>query len=240
MKLTNRLQAIADLITEDVMVGDIGSDHGYLMAYLVEKGIVSKGIASDINEGPVKNCEETIRQYGFHKQIDVRLGGGLDPYKKNEIHTAVIAGMGGQLIRDIIKDSKVSSTVKTFILQPMTGQDVLREWLLSSGYHIEKEVIANEQDRYYEIMVVSHGEKPYDKREWMAHMSLDEPLTYEIGLQMTMSEAYEGFIQKKIQKYETIRDNIEKHNSTSEKLNEVKKNLDKLYEVISCIQTLKK
>lgn len=240
MKLTNRLQAIADLITEDVVVGDIGSDHGYLMAYLVENKVISQGIASDINDGPVKNCQDTIRAHGLHKKISVRLGGGLEPYKPGEIHTAVIAGMGGQLIRDIISNSFIAHTVECFILQPMTGQEVLRKWLIHNGYNIEQEVIANEQDRYYEIMVVKQGEKKYEQKDWMKHMQLDEPLTYEIGIQMTLSDAYEGFINKKIQKYETIRNNIETHQSTSSKLEEVKANLNKLNEVMACIQTLKR
>ena len=236
MKLTNRLKAIAELIEEDVVVGDIGSDHGYLMAYLIEKNIIKRGIASDINEGPVKNCEETVRAQGFENQIDVRLGGGLLPYKSNEIHTAVIAGMGGQLIRDIIIESDVSKTVDTFILQPMTGQDVLRKWLVNNNFNIVKEVIANEQDRYYEILVVKHGQQELTKVAWMNHIDMTDDLVYEIGFRMTMSEDYKGFIEKKIQKYEVIKANIEKNSKSSDKLNTVKNYLDKLYEVKKCIQ----
>ncbi|MCH4887700.1 SAM-dependent methyltransferase [Acidaminobacter sp. JC074] len=236
MKLTNRLQAIAELIDKDVVVGDIGSDHGYLMAYLIEKNIIKKGIASDINEGPVRNCEETVKSHGFTDQIDVRLGGGLLPYKKNEIHTAVIAGMGGQLIRDIILESKVAKTVDTFILQPMTGQDVLRRWLVENNYNIIKEVIANEQDRYYEILVVKHGKQDKTMSDWMIDIDMDDDLIYEIGFKMMMSDDYKGFIDKKIKKYEVIKSNIEKHSKVSDKLDQVKHNLDKLYEVKKCIQ----
>ena len=242
MKLTNRLQAIADLIEKDVMVGDIGSDHGYLITYLVEKGIIKKGIASDINEGPVKNCINTIKSYSFEDDVQVRLGGGLMPYQKNEIHTAVIAGMGGELIRDIIIESKaVAETVNTFILQPMTGQDVLRQWLMENNFRIDKEVIANEQDRYYQILMVSHGQQENQLESFMSHMTIDEPLTYEIGLKMVPDENYKGFIEKKIQKYEMIKEQIEKHGKgKNEKLIQTETFLTKLYEVRTCIQTLEK
>ena len=240
MKLTNRLQKIADLVEKDVVVGDIGSDHGYLMAYLVEAGIVTYGIASDINEGPVKNCNETVKSYGFEDEIDVRLGGGLLPYKANEIHTAVIAGMGGQLIRDIIIESKISDTIDTFILQPMTGQSVLREWLTDNNYNIIKEEIANEQDRYYEILVVKQGPQDKTLPEWMTHMTAEEPLSFEIGFRTIMSPEYLGFITKKIGKYEMIKDQIEKNQSASEKLVEAKDKLQKLNEVRQCILTLEK
>lgn len=240
MKLSERLKSIADLIENDVVVGDIGSDHGYLMAYLVEKHIISKGIASDINEGPVQNCLETVRIYGFEEQIDVRLGGGLEPYKNNEIHTAVIAGMGGQLIRDIIIESAIKDSIKRFILQPMTGQNVLRAWLMNNGYNIVKEVIANEQDRFYEIMVVEKGDQDQVLPEWMTHMTYDEPLALEIGFKTETSHAHLGFINKKISKYEMIKGQIEKNHSSSDKLVEAKDKLQKLNEVKKCIQTLEK
>ncbi len=242
MKLTNRLQAIADLIEKDVMVGDIGSDHGYLITYLVEKGIIKKGIASDINEGPVKNCISTITSYKFEDYVQVRLGGGLTPYQENEIHTAVIAGMGGELIKDIIIESKaVAASVKTFILQPMTGQDVLRQWLIENNFRIDKEVIANEQDRFYEILVVTHGQQEDKLESFMSHMTVDEALTYEIGLKMSCDENYKGFIEKKIRKYEMIKEQIQKHGKgKNEKLIQTETFLTKLYEVRTCIQTLEK
>jgi tRNA (adenine22-N1)-methyltransferase len=240
MKLSERLKSIADLIEKDVIVGDIGSDHGYLMAYLVEKGIISKGIASDINEGPVQNCLETIRTYGFEDQIDVRLGGGLDPYKRDEIHTAVIAGMGGQLIRDIIIASDIKDSINTFILQPMTGQNVLRAWLMKNNFNIVKEVIANEQDRFYEILVVKKGLQDKTMPNWMTHMTYDEPLALEIGFKTETSKAHLGFISKKISKYEMIKGQIEKNHSSSDKLVEAKDKLQKLNEVKKCILTSEK
>lgn len=240
MKLTERLKCIADLVDQDVIVGDIGSDHGYLMAYLIEKGIIQKGIASDINEGPVMNCKETVRNNNLEDKLDVRLGGGLEPYKKNEIHTAVIAGMGGQLIRDIILASDITDTIDTFILQPMTGQNVLRAWLIENNYNIIKEVIANEQDRFYEILVVKQGSQDTEMPEWLSHMTYNEPMAFEIGFKTENNKAYLGFIEKKIAKYEMIKTQIEKNHSSSDKLVIAKAKLQKLNEVKKCILTLEK
>lgn len=242
MKLTNRLQTIADLVEKNVVVGDIGTDHGYLIAYLVEKGIISKGIATDINEGPVKNCENTVKTSGIEDQVHVRLGGGLTPYKPGEMDTAVIAGMGGELIKDIIIESRaVAESVNTFILQPMTGSDVLRKWLSSNNYNITKEIISNEQDRYYEIMVVKHGHQNRELPKFMEHMTVDDALTYEIGFKMVLNHDYQGFINKKIRKYEMIKNQIKNNGKGhNEKLTQTEAHLSKLYEVIKCIQTLEK
>lgn len=232
MKLSNRLKGIANLIDHDVIVGDIGSDHGYLIAYLIENKIIKRGIASDINKGPVDNCLTTIRQNGMIDQVSVRLGGGFLPYKEDEIHTAVIAGMGGILIKDIFLESaNLVKTVKRFILQPMTGQDVLRQWLIQNNFKIVKEVIEIEQNRYYEIMVVEHGDHPLAKPFDVPNYLLDE-----IGYSMVVNDAYKAFIEHKIRKYLIIEKEIEKHNSTSKKLDETKEIIKYLKVVLSCIQ----
>lgn len=241
MKLTNRLQTIAELIEKDAVVGDIGSDHGYLMAYLAEKKIIQKGIASDINAGPVKNCEETINHNGHKNVVDVRLGGGFVPYQPKEIDTAVIAGMGGELIRDIFLESpKVVKSIKQFILQPMTGQDVLRAWLVNNQFKIVSERIAVEQDRFYEILVVEHGSEEVTRPHYMTHIKTDD-LVYEIGYKMITDEAYIGFIDKKIMKYTEIKEKIAKHAAKDHpKLKLAESNIDMLNEVKRCILTQKK
>ncbi len=122
----------------------------------------------------------------------------------------------------------------------MTGQSVLREWLVDNNYNIIKEEIANEQDRYYEILVVKQGPQDKTLPEWMTHMTAEEPLSFEIGSRTIMSPEYLGFITKKIGKYEMIKDQIEKNQSASDKLVEAKDKLQKLNEVRQCILTLEK
>ena len=45
MKLTNRLQAAADLVPVCESMADIGTDHGYLPIYLVQEGRARRAIA---------------------------------------------------------------------------------------------------------------------------------------------------------------------------------------------------
>ncbi len=249
MKLTNRLQAIADLIEKNSVVADIGSDHGYLVANLVENEIVKSAVASDINEGPVSNCNMTVNGRGLSDSIEVRLGGGFVPYKKNEVDTAIIAGMGGQLIRDIIIESRdIANSIDTIIVQPMTGQEVLREWLINNNFVIEKEVITQEQDRFYEILVLKHGKQSEFLSKELAEMisfDSDDDIFLEIGYKVDLEKStYEGFLVKKMKKYEMIINQITKNKKSNdasrEKMDLATAKLKKLEEVISCIQTLKK
>ena len=56
MELSKRLYAVAGLVTEGASVADIGTDHGYVPIYLVERGIASKVIAMDVNQGPLNRA----------------------------------------------------------------------------------------------------------------------------------------------------------------------------------------
>jgi len=228
MKLTPRLQSIADLVDKGSVVGDVGSDHGYIPIYLIERGICEKTIASDINQGPVDNAKKSVSEYGFHDAVSVRLGGGLVPYTPKEIDTVIIAGMGGLLIRDIMLESpKMVETIDTFILQPMVAQDELRQWLYENEYTIEKEILSQEGDKFYEVLYVKKGK-----------MDKYTKLELEIGKNMVKhDDMSRAFIKKKIRKYETIVENIESNGAENnqDKLKDLYKRLDKLKEVFKCL-----
>ncbi len=59
-KLSIRLQAVADFVTPGSVVADIGTDHGFLPIYLVEKGICPRAVAMDIRQGPLERAREHI------------------------------------------------------------------------------------------------------------------------------------------------------------------------------------
>ena len=51
--LSKRLEQVASMVTKGDIIADIGTDHGYVPIYLVEKGICPKAYAMDINQGPI-------------------------------------------------------------------------------------------------------------------------------------------------------------------------------------------
>ena len=102
MKLTNRLQAAADLVPVCESMADIGTDHGYLPIYLVQEGRARRAIACDVNDGPLTRAREDVNSSGLSRQIGLRLGGGLAPLGKGEVDGVTICGMGGLLMRDIL------------------------------------------------------------------------------------------------------------------------------------------
>ncbi|MDD3305759.1 MAG: class I SAM-dependent methyltransferase [Acetobacterium sp.] len=173
IKLSPRLEVIANCVAGAESMADIGTDHGYLPVYLVENEMVTRAIASDTNQQPLKKAEKIISEQQLEKQIETRLGSGLSVLKPGEVDAVVMAGMGGLLIRDLLEaQPDVAMQKKKLVLQPMNNQAVLRKYLESSGFFIIKEELAQEGDRVYEVLVVEPGA-----------MTFTNPLEYELGFE---------------------------------------------------------
>lgn len=173
IKLSPRLEVIAGCVTGACSMADIGTDHGYLPVYLIENKGVSGAIASDINQKPLKKAQKIIDTQQSQKQIETRLGSGLSVLKPGEVEVVVMAGMGGLLIRDLLKaQPAVARAAKKMVLQPMNNQAVLRRYLETAGFLITREELAREGDRVYEIIVAEPGA-----------MIVTTPLEYELGFE---------------------------------------------------------
>ena len=155
MKLDSRLMAIANLVRNNKIFADIGTDHAYLPVYLVENGIIQKAIAADLRVGPLENAKDAVVSYGFTEQIDLRLSDGLDNFETNEVDEIAVAGMGGLLISQFIERTNwLKNEDIHLILQPMTHVEELRKTLFDNGFAIEKEVVAEDGDKLYIVLSV--------------------------------------------------------------------------------------
>lgn len=164
MKLSERLMAIANLVPKNSIVADIGTDHGYIPAYLIENKIAKKVIGTDISKGSLDKIIEYVKELGFEDKIDSRLGDGLEVIKPYEVDTVIIAGMGGLLIRDILeKDKEISDSIMNFILQPMVAAKELRQYLVDNNFEIINEGLVKEENKYYEIIYARKGKSFIEK-----------------------------------------------------------------------------
>lgn len=161
--LTTRLNCIIGYVNSTV-AADIGTDHGYVATELIKNGRAKRVIASDIRQGPLDAARENIKKNKMEDKIETRLGSGLSVLKTNEVDTAVIAGMGGELICQIIKDDIEIARSLTLLLQPMNSQYELRQFLIENGFTIKKEDIECEGERVYNILIVENGkQEPFSK-----------------------------------------------------------------------------
>ena len=111
MNIGARLEVIAALVPQNCVVADIGTDHAYLPVWLMQNGLIKAAIAADIAEGPCRAAQTNIGMYGLKDKIEVRRGSGLTVLKPGEADGAVIAGMGGSTIVQILEESPEASDV---------------------------------------------------------------------------------------------------------------------------------
>lgn len=161
MKLSKRLQTIADFVKKGAVVADIGTDHAHIPIYLIKNNIISKAYACDINAGPLEKAKENINYYGV-KNIELRLSNGLEKLKTDEADTFIIAGMGGELIIDILDRGQGFFDKKnTFILSPHTKIEEVRNYLLRKGLKILKEDMCIDEGKFYTVMEAVYTGKTF-------------------------------------------------------------------------------
>ena len=161
--LTKRLNCILNYVNCKV-AADVGTDHAYIAVELIKSGKAEKVIASDINEVPLNIAKNNIIKEGLSEKIETRLGGGLSVLEEGEADTVIIAGMGGELICQIIKDDIKKAKKSVLIIQPMNAQYEVRKFLFENGFKIKCEDIECEAHRVYNIIIAENGkQEPFEK-----------------------------------------------------------------------------
>ncbi|NKF07028.1 SAM-dependent methyltransferase [Clostridium gasigenes] len=198
MRLSKRLEFIADHIDKVISLSDIGTDHGYIPLYALNKGLCEKAIASDINKDPLDKARLNALLEGMGDELEFRLGGGLEPIKEGEVQAVIIAGMGGKLIKDILeKDITKVDNLDYLILQPAQNPEGLREYLYTNDYEIISEDLCKDDGKYYELFKV--------KRKKDENTELDS-IYYEISPKLLMSKhpLMKEYLQSKLENYNKI------------------------------------
>lgn len=203
MKITKRLERVASHINKGSIVLDIGTDHGYIPVFLVEKGLSPFAIAADVNKKPLDKAKELIAENKMNDKVETRLGSGFEIIKDGEVDEVIIAGMGGVLISDLITAAgEIPKKLKKLVLQPMQAQKELRKYLLKNGYEIIEEELVKEDGRIFEIIVVeykgqdfSDGMEEIDFEISKKHRNQNNPLFIE-------------FLERKIHEEESILEKI--------------------------------
>ena len=158
MILEGRLKLIADLVPSCDTLADVGTDHGYIPVYCVQQGKCRRAIAMDVNPQPLDRADANIKKYNLTESISTRLSDGVQKLSPDEADVIVIAGMGGQLIMNILEAGKDIITDNTLlILQPMLAAKELREFLSGNGYDICGEYVSREENKFYNIITVRRG-----------------------------------------------------------------------------------
>ncbi len=204
--ITPRLKCIADRVKGNI-AADIGTDHAYIPIYLIENGIVSRVISSDVRQGPLNIAEENIKKHNLSDKIETRLGDGLSVLKEGEADTVIIAGMGGQLICDIIETNINIARKSKLVLQPMNSQYELRKYLIEKNFKITNEDIAVEGFKVYNIIDAENGKQEKFKTDF----------EYQFPSYLSDHKYFKNLYDKKYREFTKVIKGLKKSSDSDEK-----------------------
>jgi len=201
MELSPRLALVARLIPPGSRVCDVGTDHGRLPVYLLERGMCVSAIATDLNPEPLACSRRTAELAGV-SGISFRLADGLDGVAPHEVDTVVMAGMGGETIAGIIERAPwLCAPGYHLILQPQSKVPDLMAALAHGGYCVQNQHLAEDAGKLYTVLEVTAGQmaSPIGGAQYV-HESLltrGDPLleSYLNGICNKFSRALQGLEQ---------------------------------------------
>lgn len=141
--MTGRLAAIAAAIVPARVIADVGCDHGLIAKYCLDRSLCERVIASDVSEVCLDKARAALAHYD---NVSFAVCDGI-AYDCDE---AVIAGMGGTLIRDIIVKAKRKPRV--LVLCPHRNPELVRRALTEHGYSIKQDVLCKDRGKFYFVI----------------------------------------------------------------------------------------
>ena len=156
LHLGARLEAIVDLCPTTKKIADIGCDHGYVTAELILEDKAKMVVATEKSEQCLNKAIILANTINIAPFISFRQGDGFGPITKcDKIDCAVIAGMGGEEIIQILQNKP--RRLFDFVLQPMKDTVKLREYLLQNHFKIEVDKLVKDGDKFYNVIKTTHG-----------------------------------------------------------------------------------
>ncbi len=228
LPISKRLLACIAQVPEGARVADIGADHGYLSIELLQSGKAVFVHASELREQPLKKAMENAQKFGVAERMRFSQADGLAAVDPTQVDTIVCAGMGGDLIGQIIaacpwvKDSRY-----TLILQPQSSGNDLRRQLGEMGFGIEKETLVEDGAFLYQVLRCRFGNPmeltPGQQYVSPALLASGDPLlpAYLERIIQSLTQAVEG-----IAKATTPRPHLAYYKTALEQVREMRDNYD--------------
>ena len=158
-KLSLRLKTIFDCIEQCDTFADVGCDHGYIANAMLESDKCKFVYITDISAECLSKAEELLSGK-YYKRYQPIVTSGLKGVPK--VDQAVIAGMGGEIICDILENADYLPD--RLILQPMKDPERVRGTVLRLKYKILKDYTFKDE-KFYDLIVCEKGEDFYTQDE---------------------------------------------------------------------------
>ena len=148
-----RIKKICGEIEPCLTLCDVGCDHGYIAKYALDNNFCQRAIITDISKKSLEKAIFLLRDYIDSGRVLHYRTDGFSGIKEH-IDTAVIAGMGGMEIIEILKNA--NTLPEKLVLQPMKNAESLRQYICAD-YRIIKDFIFYEGRHYYNLLSLRRG-----------------------------------------------------------------------------------
>ena len=157
--ISTRLKTLCAELIECDLFADVGCDHGYVAEQMLSNGKCKFAYITDISPVCLKKAEDllSLKYKGKFKGI---VTDGLKQVPK--VDQCLIAGMGGELICDIITNADFLP--QRFVLQPMKNSEKVRDTIIKLGYKSIKDYTFKDI-KFYDVIVCEKGEDKYTEDE---------------------------------------------------------------------------
>ena len=162
--LDPRLSMIARLVGSCPCCADIGCDHGRLGAFLLQTGQCRRMLLTDISESSLKKARALMHGLDLTDRVRFSVGDGALALDETP-QVAVIAGMGGTTIAQIVRQGRERLAGARLVLQPNVAAPQLREALSRLGYAITDERVALDGRRCYVVIQAEPGKSDYSLKQ---------------------------------------------------------------------------
>ena len=154
--MTERLSRIFNEIPKSRTFSDIACDHGYIAYAMLKGDKCEKAYVSDVSAKSLLKAEKLLSCYIAANRAQSFVSDGFDNVPQAD--TALIAGIGGALIIDILERAeKTGKLPDNLVLQPMKHCDRVRYAAVQLGYKIVKDFTVSADGQFYDIIVLKKG-----------------------------------------------------------------------------------
>lgn len=194
MKLSRRLKQIESMVTAGYThIWDCCCDHGLLGTALLSRRAAPYIHFVDIIPRLMNELENKLQLLPASPskwQIHCLDVAELPIEHHQGKHLVIIAGVGGDLMTQLVKAiySRHSPANIDFLLCPVRHQFTLRQQLIQLDFSLKDEVLLEENQRFYEILLVSSPTdtndglskiSPVGELIWQAHTAEQSKITMD-------------------------------------------------------------
>jgi len=143
-------QAAAGLVPANGRVVEVGYDQGAILLCALAARPDIRAIGIEIL--PALAALQLPPE--LELRVSLRLGDGFDPLVAGEADVAILAGMGGRTIAEILtRDPAKTRSLSALVLCASHREADIRPALASLGYGLAREQLVLDRDRFYELIV---------------------------------------------------------------------------------------